>query len=651
MVVGQDQTVLADHHAAARTLISETSTKSAKETKKSAKNASDSSKANRRKKKSVDEKKTEAITEKAEDEDQKEEAAPARLESSAEEKVERENEAPVMEQGEQKVSEKLQNADTEVDTDHKSEDTPVDAPANDVSSDTILQDVASFDDDMGPPRAPAPSAAHQEHSPAADDITDHPALTSHEQKADDVTSFGDLEEAEAIKILQGSDARDATSRRERASMEEDSDFASVLRDVKSTCVDATRAPQSQQDINVDDIFPSQFRPHATPEAVGADRSVFASGERRDFVSPPVATSTAFAPHSSASQAPPAFGLDSIASLPPFSTHLSPFVPPLPPVTSSSAVSSTALPTTSTASAFPAPPRDLFPSYFQDPSLPLPPPPQQPDARLGLAPAQSSLEALQRSSSDFLQRASASTLPGYSESLARLGQAASSGSASWMEDRSRSWAPPPPSTLIPDLDPIARSAFPLDSAAKRGDAGFGSAAVAPAATDRFDVPPYMSGSHLNVSSSNFSKSLPPSVNPPKHLEDAYRQSIAAADYRALTHAPMGDMYSRMGMNPTLALDKYYPYPRPTDAMYRSAQLGANPFIAPTTAASQFPYDRDFPRNPYAQDPTYSKYLPGGNLGQPLTPSGDYFGGRGVPPEPFISDPYRRSMVHNVFPRYF
>ena len=199
-----------------------------------------------------------------------------------------------------------------------------------------------------------------------------------------------------------------------------------------------------------------------------------------------------------------------------------------------------------------------------------------------------MEALQRSSTDFLQRASASTLPGYSESLARLGQATSGSSAtSWMDDRTRSWAPPPPSTLIPDLDPLARSAFPLDPSSKRGDAPFPSVTVPPPAPDRFDMSPYMSSSHLNAAASSFSKSLPPSVTTPKHLEDAYRQSIAAADYRALTHPPMSDMYSRMSMNPPLGLDKYYPYPRPSDAMYRSSQLGANPFMAPTSAPSQSP----------------------------------------------------------------
>ena len=76
----------------------------------------------------------------------------------------------------------------------------------------------------------------------------------------------------------------------------------------------------------------------------------------------------------------------------------------------------------------------------------------------------------------------------------------------------------------------------------------------------------SGHHFNpaaaAASANYSKSLAPSVNPQKQLEEAYRLS----DYRSLSHAtPMTDMYSRMAMNPALGLDKYYPYSRATEAM--------------------------------------------------------------------------------------
>ena len=349
--------------------------------------------------------------------------------------------------------------------------------------------------------------------------------------------------------------------------------------------------------------------------------------------------------------------------------------------------STATSTTGSLHSSSYPPRDLFPHYFQDPSLSLPPPlgSQQDPRSLAYPGQESSLQALQRSSADFLQRASAGGLagmnyPSVTESLARLSQTSSQQPWIGHDERSRgaaagtsAWPQAAPIVLPQELDSsssLNRNPFSasrpelssLEAASKRADSAFpGVTQPAGGASDRYDMASaYMgSGHHFNpaaaAASANYSKSLAPSVNPQKQLEEAYRLS----DYRSLSHAtPMTDMYSRMAMNPALGLDKYYPYSRATEAMYRAPQLGSNPFMPSTSTAPQMPYaDRDYSRHPYAQDSAYGKYLPGSNLTQPLPPAlqgasaGDYFPPRPGAPEAYIADPYRRTVIHNMMSRFY
>ena len=322
-------------------------------------------------------------------------------------------------------------------------------------------------------------------------------------------------------------------------------------------------------------------------------------------------------------------------------------------------------------------RELFGHYFQDPLSQLSA--SQDPRSLPYSAQQSSLQALQRSSADFLQRASATGLPGMnypsvSESLARLSQTTTQQPwiSSHAEERSKPWAQASPILMAPDLEtasPLNRNPFSstrsefsgLETAAKRPDSTFPPVTpqTVPSATERYDVASAYMGSagHFNPTS-NYSKSLTPTVGPdPKQLEDAYRHSAAhMGDYRSLSQGPphVTEMYSRMGMNPPLGLDKYYPYSR--DAVYRSQHIGstANPFMPPVST-SQMPYpDRDYAtRNPYSQDSAYSKYLPTPtNLTQPLPGlqgAGDYLQTRPGAPDPY--DPYRRSVIHNMMTRYF
>lgn len=345
--------------------------------------------------------------------------------------------------------------------------------------------------------------------------------------------------------------------------------------------------------------------------------------------------------------------------------------------------STETTTTVTSSSYPGSTyaqssRDLFPHYLQDPNLPLSHLASQQDPRSLTYPSQqSSLQALQRSSADFLQRASATGLPGVNypsvtESLARLSQTTTQQPWISHDERPRPWAQASPILMPSELDgtsSLNRNPFSstrpeyssLDSASKRAESAFPtvpSQSVA-SASERYDVASaYMGGTGPFTPGSNYSKSLP--AAPSKQLEEAYRHSAAAShmsDYRSLSQGPppsMTDMYSRMGMNPALGLDKYYGYSR--DAVYRSQHIGSapNPFM-PQTSSSQMPYtDRDYAtRNPYVQDNTYSKYLPPGNLTQPIpglqaSPT-DYFQTRPGAADPY--DPYRRSVIHNMMTRYF
>ena len=226
-------------------------------------------------------------------------------------------------------------------------------------------------------------------------------------------------------------------------------------------------------------------------------------------------------------------------------------------------------------------------------------------------------------------------PSVTESLARLSQATSQQSWIGHDDRSRPWAQASPILMLPEIDTagsLNRHPFfasrpdlgSLESASKRPESAFpGAPQTVPSATDRYEVASaYMGSGHFNPAAapSNYSKSM--SSNPQKQLDEAYRHSAAAMnDYRSLSHAPpsMTDMYSRMGMNPALGLDKYYPYSRAsaTEAMYRSQQLGLHPFMPQTSTNAQMSYaDRDYARNPYAQDSAYGKYLSGSNLTQLL-----------------------------------
>ena len=353
-------------------------------------------------------------------------------------------------------------------------------------------------------------------------------------------------------------------------------------------------------------------------------------------------------------------------------------------------------------------RDFFGQYFQDPgTLPLTHPPLSQDQRLSYhaAAQQSSLSALQRTNADLLRRAATGSLmppsgsyPSVTESL--VGMNSSLGQSSqqpWMvphDDRTRShWGQPSPILPAPEIDstsPLSRNPYSCERAPdypsfdpnnpssqlnKRPDSSFPvPQSVANPSEPRYDMASYMGSRGFGgAAGSNYSRSIPPPPAAPtsasKHLEDAYRHAAHITDYtRSLPQAPgMADMYSRMGMNPTsplAGLDKYNSYWR--DPMYRSQHTlpgSTHPFIPPTTTAAPTYGDRDYGRSSmYSQHGAYSfmgdkQYLGATNkvpqgVGAPAHLPTDYL--QHAAPgaaDPHMQDPYRRSVIYNMMPRYF
>ena len=384
-----------------------------------------------------------------------------------------------------------------------------------------------------------------------------------------------------------------------------------------------------------------------------------------------------------------------------------------PVSSASSASNKALPISSCfpgSEGYASSTKDFFGQYFQDPTtMPLTHLPTAADQRLSYH------RAPHRAGFDFLPRVpgTASVLPGattypasVSESLAAAMNPAMNpqhAQSHWgvaHDDRSHPWAQPSPMLMAPDLN-AARNPFSASSTADRStDLNFDPSAASRQLTKRavpestFPIPqpntvgadPYSSmtnayiGRAFNpaaaVAPSNYMMNMSSSMSSTqKQLEEAYRQSAVAAaahiaDYRSLApQAAVPDIYSRMGVNPTLGLDKYY-YSR-REQMYRSQAIAAtpNPFLAPPpsqTNSTPVSYASDYScaQVMYAAAAQHSaaaygfmgdkQYLMSSRKiseAVPMLPERppDYFPAR--PSTTEAQDPYRHSVIYNMMSRYY
>ena len=388
-------------------------------------------------------------------------------------------------------------------------------------------------------------------------------------------------------------------------------------------------------------------------------------------------------------------------------------PQLPVSSTSSTSSNKALPISSCfpgSEGYPNSAKDFFGQYFQDPStLPLTHLPTAADQRLSYH------RAPHRTGFDFLPRmpGTAPVLPGaaaypasVSESLAAAMNPAINpqhAQPHWgvaHDDRTHPWAQPSPMLMAPDLT-AARNPFSASSSADRSaDLSFDPSVASRQFSKRaipepsFPIPqpniaatdPYSSmtsaymGRAFNpaaaVPPSNYMMNMSSSMSSTqKQFEEAYRQSAVAAaahiaDYRSLApQATMPDIYSRMGVNPALGLDKYY-YSR-REQMYRTQAIGAtpNPFLTPPSSQTNstpvsYPSDYSCAQVMYAAAAQHSaaaygfmgdkQYLMSSRKiseAMPMLPERppDYFPAR--PSTTEAHDPYRPSVIYNMMSRYY
>ena len=374
-------------------------------------------------------------------------------------------------------------------------------------------------------------------------------------------------------------------------------------------------------------------------------------------------------------------------------------------TSSSSTSSKALPISSCfpgSEGYPNSAKDFFGQYFQDPStLPLTHLPTAADQRLSYH------RAPHRTGFDFLPRMPG-TVPGagtypasVSESLAAAMNPAMNpqyahAQPHWgVDDRSHPWAQPSPMLMATDLT-AARNPFSASSSAESFDPSVASRQLSKravpgepsfpmpqpnaVATDPYSMTSAYMGRAFNpaaaVPPSNYMMNMSSSMSSTqKQFEEAYRQSAVAAaahiaDYRSLApQAAIPDIYSRMGVNPALGLDKYY-YSR-REQMYRTQAIAGapNPFLTPPasqTNATPVSYASDYScaQVMYAAAAQHSaaaygfmgdkQYLMSSRKiseAMPMLPERppDYFPAR--PSTTEAVDPYRPSVIYNMMSRYY
>ncbi len=216
-----------------------------------------------------------------------------------------------------------------------------------------------------------------------------------------------------------------------------------------------------------------------------------------------------------------------------------------------------------------------------------------------------------------------------------------------DDRARHWA---------QASPLSSLTTPGSSLASKDPAypnldTYGQKTSAPS----FSMPPRPEDpmSHLDVAGAYFGRHFgSTAANTSYNRQEPYRHTSHMPDYRGFPHqagGPPSDMFGRVGVNPTLGLDKYY---YPGNPMYRPQHMGSTgaPFIPPpSTGPGQKGYgDADYSRTAmYAQPPGAYPFDK-----QYLKPS-QYFPGappHAAPPQD-LQDPYRRSVIYNMMDRYY